>query len=206
MTTEFNNQRTVSLNTFVRSFHEVSSFLGIDELEYLRSIGKGNKKIEALIRVKQSGTLQEDINNSEKALLDLERLGVKSIKEDLTKDERRIDQIIRNNLKEIFLKTKSKTNSQQAIELLVNLLIPRDKWIGLNSSNLQKILSFYHTKTLSLVTTEKFEKFICFNKNFHKFKSLFSSDLTQYYEERMLKSGYTRIQLKYALMIRSKLE
>jgi hypothetical protein len=193
------------LTVILKSVQVLSSFLGEKDETFMSKIGIKNKKLYSKMRViqlaewKKSLDLFREIYTNLNIPSNIEEFIV------LTRCNTIIQQI-KSDINQLLIKFRNKLGNNEITEILVNVLIPKEKWIELNSSNINKLVSFYYNIFDQTFSIENFEKFLLMNQNYSKYIKYFSSKLHGYYYELLFDSQYMRKDICKALIFKSNYE
>jgi len=196
MTMELLGYGNLPLTVIIKALPSISSFLGDTSESFLNKLGSNNKKLYSKLKVLQSGEFKRMLTN----FTDVYKI----VPEKNLVNVKNIDEDVRSLITSLYLSYKNKINTRESVEILVNLLIPKEKWIELHSSNLMKMISFYYNKSKHLKTTDDFEEFILLNSNYKKYFSVWTSKIKKYYEEYIFGKKYMRYEILLAFKYKEK--
>jgi hypothetical protein len=193
------------LTVILKSVQVLSSFLGDKDDTFMTMIGNKNKKLYSKMRIIQLAEWKKDLDSFREIYT---HLNINEITEEaiVSTKSNTIIQQIKSEINQLLIKFKNKLGNKEITEILVNVLIPKEKWIELNSANLSKLICFYYNIFEQTFSIENFEKFLLMNDNYSKYIKYFSSKLQGYYNELLFNSKYKRRDIYKALIFKSKYE
>lgn len=196
------------LTVILKSVQILSGFLGEKDEAFMSMIGIKNKKLYSKMRVIQLAEWNKNLVLFREIWAHLLKSELSSSIELVIVSTRSdtIIQQIKSEMNQLLIKLKNKLGNKDITEILVNVLIPKEKWIELNSANLNKLISFYYNIFEQTFSIENFEKFILMNENYLKYIKYFSPKLQSYYNEILLNSKYKRREIYKALYFKSNYE
>ena len=194
------------LTVILKSVVILCGFLGENQETFMAKIGANNKKLYSKLKVLQSGNWKKSLEKFREIYSYLETNKFFPIEEKISNTRKSLDEEIHLFLQKAYLNFKSKINYKQNVEFLVNLLIPREKWIEIGESSLVKLINFYYNKSKSAVNTKSFENFILFDETYKKYYSYFSPKITNYYSELIFNKKFKRYEVYSALKFKDKYE
>ena len=196
MSCELLSNGNLPLTVILKSLPVLCVFLSEKEEDFMKKLGTYNKKLYSKMRVLVSGRWKKDLKDFQEVYNYLEQNYFTPIEDKVVNTRRNMDDDIRIWINTIFTNYKNKEKSRDNLEILVNLLIPKEKWIELNSANLLKMLNFYH-KIRPNNLTEIFENFLFKN---NKISLNLSDKLSQYYfNQRIFNQKFSRSQVYKAV-------
>jgi hypothetical protein len=202
MATELLSNGNLPLTVVLKSLPVLCSFLGEKQEEFLQKFGNENKKLFSKFKVFQDGNTRENLKKFNRIYTSLEAGHYIPVDKKINNTRKAIDGDIRSNIQEVHSKFKNKLNLKQTTEFLVNILIPKDKWIEINKNTLNKLITFYYNKFKA--TPKQFEEFILVGNNFEKYNSLLSKEVKKYYDEKVFNNTFKRLDLYQSLMYKDK--